>query len=130
MVAARRKAISRYCSKYLRRRDHAGCTTCRTVLTYPLRYQAMCRLRYSVFASRVILKGREDDEVLVGGIRGVIYMPWPRGPIDQLCCLKDVSPSAERSEDGASGRYTALLCGERCQNHCSNHSGFLTGADT
>jgi len=83
-----------------------------------------------VFASRVILKGREDDEVLVGGIRGVIYMPWPRGPIDQLCCLKDVSPSAERSADGARGRYTAPWGGERCQNHCSNHSGFLTGADT
>ena len=37
---------------------------------------------------------------------------------------------AERSEDGASGRYTTPWGNERCQNHCSNHSGFLTGADT
>ncbi len=38
--------------------------------------------------------------------------------------------SAERSEDGASGWYTALWGRQWCQNHCSNHSGFLTGADT
>ena len=38
--------------------------------------------------------------------------------------------AAERSEDGASGRYTALSGGATSQNHCSNHSGFLTGADT
>ena len=38
--------------------------------------------------------------------------------------------AAERSEDGASGRYTALLGREWSQNHCSNHSVFLTGADT
>jgi len=38
--------------------------------------------------------------------------------------------SAERSEDGASGRYTAPWGSEWCQNHCSNHSGFVTGADT
>jgi|GEM_PF-6580006 len=38
--------------------------------------------------------------------------------------------AAERSEDGASGRYTTPRCSEWCQNHCSNHSGFLTGADT
>ena len=41
-----------------------------------------------------------------------------------------VDLSAERSEDGARGRYTALLGGGGCQNHCSDHSGFLTGADT
>ncbi|CAM2183991.1 hypothetical protein BO443_50285 [Burkholderia orbicola] len=41
-----------------------------------------------------------------------------------------VDLSAERSEDGASGGYTTLLCRQWCQNHCSNHSGFLTGADT
>ncbi len=38
--------------------------------------------------------------------------------------------AAERSEDGASGRYTTPWGSERCRNHCSNHSGFLTGADT
>ena len=38
--------------------------------------------------------------------------------------------SAERSEDGASGRYTAPWGSQWCQNHCSNHSGFVTGADT
>ncbi len=38
--------------------------------------------------------------------------------------------AAERSEDGASGWYTAPWGSEWCQNHCSNHSGFLTGADT
>ncbi len=38
--------------------------------------------------------------------------------------------AAERSEDGASERYTTPWCSEWCQNHCSNHSGFLTGADT
>ena len=38
--------------------------------------------------------------------------------------------AAERSEDGASGRYTAPSGGATSQNHCSNHSGFLTGADT
>ncbi|MET3214376.1 UNVERIFIED_ORG: hypothetical protein ABIC48_002120 [Burkholderia territorii] len=38
--------------------------------------------------------------------------------------------SAERSEDGASGWYTAPWGSEWCQNHCSNHSGFLAGADT
>ena len=38
--------------------------------------------------------------------------------------------SAERSEDGASGRYTAPWGSEWCQNHCSNHSGFVAGADT
>jgi len=41
-----------------------------------------------------------------------------------------VDLSAERSEDGASGRYTTLRGGERCQIDCSNHSGFPTCADT
>ncbi len=41
-----------------------------------------------------------------------------------------VDLSAERSEDGAGGWYTALSGGATGQNHCSNHSGMDTGADT
>ncbi|WP_157652819.1 hypothetical protein [Burkholderia ubonensis] len=45
-------------------------------------------------------------------------------------CSAGVDLSAERSEDGAGGRYTALLRGAARQIHCSNHSGVVTGADT
>ena len=38
--------------------------------------------------------------------------------------------AAERSEDGADERHTALSGGAACQNHCSNHSGVVTGSDT
>ncbi|WP_177309688.1 hypothetical protein [Burkholderia ubonensis] len=47
-----------------------------------------------------------------------------------IICLAGVDLSAERSEDGAGGRYTALLRGAARQIHCSNHSGVVTGADT
>ena len=55
--------------------------------------------------------------------------------VDSSCRKQERPPAlkylpAERSEDGASGRYTTPWGNERCQNHCSNHSGFLTGADT
>ena len=38
--------------------------------------------------------------------------------------------AAERSEDGADERYTALLGGAGSQIHCSNHFVVETGADT
>ncbi|WP_156162423.1 hypothetical protein [Burkholderia sp. MSHR3999] len=47
-----------------------------------------------------------------------------------IICSAGVDLSAERSEDGAGGRYTALLGGAARQIHCSNHSGVVTGADT
>ncbi|WP_157653196.1 hypothetical protein [Burkholderia ubonensis] len=47
-----------------------------------------------------------------------------------IICSAGVDLSAERSEDGAGGRYTALLRGAARQIHCSNHSGVVTGADT
>ena len=48
----------------------------------------------------------------------------------KMAALAGMDLSAERSEDGASGRYTAPWGRQWCQNHCSNHSGFVTGADT